>query len=337
MSLVVTPGQLAKRAELYYQFSQLINAGISLPQAVQSQLRNPPSAADRQPLAYLHAQLQEGHTLSDSLMRLGNWMPSFDVALLSAGEKSGRLPACFKLLANYYQERARLARQVIGDLIYPFFLFHFAFLLLPLAFFWPPPNILELEQVIAYLLKVLMFIAPVYVFLGVLIFAAIGGRGEKWRETVESISYSVPLLGRARKSLALARLTAALGALLNAGVPIIDSWELAAAACGSRRYRRLVSGWRDSLETGSTPAELVVASGEFPELFANLYHSGEYSGKLDDELEHLNSYYHEEGTRLLQGASKLATRLVYFGMVLLVAFVVFRFYLNYFSGVLGGL
>ena len=46
-------------------------------------------------------------------------------ALVKAGDRSGRLDACFKLLAGYYEERAQMARQMISDLVYPVFLVPF--------------------------------------------------------------------------------------------------------------------------------------------------------------------------------------------------------------------
>ena len=61
--------------------------------------------------------LGDGYTFAEALQRTGTWMPEFDVSLLEAGEKSGRLDACLKLLANYYQERSRLARSVINEMM----------------------------------------------------------------------------------------------------------------------------------------------------------------------------------------------------------------------------
>ena len=49
--------------------------------------------------------------------------PPFDIALVQAGEHSGRLDAVFKLLAAYYNDRAALLRQMISDLAYPAFRF----------------------------------------------------------------------------------------------------------------------------------------------------------------------------------------------------------------------
>ena len=60
-------------------------------------------------------EITAGSTFTDALQSCGRWLPLFDLSLLQAGEQSGRLDARFRLLANYYSERARLARQIIGD------------------------------------------------------------------------------------------------------------------------------------------------------------------------------------------------------------------------------
>ncbi len=55
------------------------------------------------------------------------------------------------------------------------------------------------------------------------IYACQGKRGERWRTRVESVLHPVPLLGTARKYLALSRLASALEALIGSGVSIIKS------------------------------------------------------------------------------------------------------------------
>src|SRR5258708_6575586 len=136
MALILTPGQFTYRAEFYYQLCQLTAAGISLPSALEQLQRNPPARSYQKPLGQILGQLQSGYTLSESLRNSGAWLPEFDISLLHAGEQSGRLDASFRLLADYYTDRARIARQVLGDLAYPAFLLHFAVFILPFAEFF---------------------------------------------------------------------------------------------------------------------------------------------------------------------------------------------------------
>src|SRR5437868_6894189 len=126
MSFIVTPGQMARRADFYYQLGQLTGAGLGVMQALEQLKRSPPGRSYRLPISRLLAELHHGFTFTESLERLGGWLPEFDLALLQAGEHSGRLESCLQLLADFYSDRARMARQTISDLLYPIFLFHFA-------------------------------------------------------------------------------------------------------------------------------------------------------------------------------------------------------------------
>jgi len=325
MPLLVTPRQLSQRAEFYHQLGQLTAAGISLPQALGNLQKAPPARSFREPLGRLLEHLHQGATFSGALQQTGAWLPAFDQALLQAGESSGRLPDCFKMLADFYQERSRLVRQVLSDLAYPVFLFHFAILLGPL------PALFQSWNVLAYLTQICTVLLPIYAVVIALLFAAQGRHGERWRAFIERVLGWIPLCGVARRSLALARLAAALEALITAGVTIIEAWELAAAASGSPALRRAVLAWKPEVLAGLTPAEAVNRSREFPELFANLYHTGEISGQLDQTLIRLRHLYQEEGSRKLRAVAEWAPKVLYFGIALMIAWRVISFWTNYFS------
>lgn len=332
MALILTPGQFNRRAEFYHQLAQLTSAGVGITQALEHLRRNPPDRSYRQPIAGLLDRLAEGCTLSESLRALGGWLPEFDLALLRAGEESGRLDASLRLLGDYYTDRARLARQMIGDLAYPAFLLHFAVFILPFADFFKTGNWL------VYLAKTGGVLLPLYSVVLAIIYAAQSKHGETWRSWMESISQAIPVLGSARRALALARLSSALEALLSAGVSIIEAWELAANASGSPALRRTVLAWRPLVDAGQTPAEVVRVSPKFPELFANQYATGEVSGKLDDSLRGLHQYYQEEGSRKLHALARWIPRAIYLAIMLMIAYRIVRFWADYFNqiGAAGG-
>jgi type IV pilus assembly protein PilC len=325
--VIISPGQLARRADFYHQLAQLTGAGLGLVRALEELKRHPPAPSYREPIGRLLDQIAGGATLTDAVQCCGSWLPAFDVALLQAGEHSGRLDACFRLLADYYTDRARLARQMIADLAYPAFLLHFAIFIFPFAQFFASGNwVVYLGQTIGVLI-------PLYLVAGLMVFAAQSRHGETWRACVESFLAPIPVLGAARRYLALARLAAALEALLRSGVMIIQAWELAATASGSPALRRIVLGWRPQVDAGQTPAEAVNASGRFPELFAAQYATGEISGQLDETLGRLHAYYQEEGSRKLQAVSRWTPRAIYFCVVLMIAYRIIHFYTGYFNQV----
>ncbi len=327
MVLIITPGQLNQRGEFYHQLGQMTAAGIGLPAALEELERHPPARSYLQPIRQLRTHLAEGYTFTEAIANLGSWLPAFDAALLHAGETSGRLDACFRLLADYYTDRARIARQMISDLMYPAFLLHFAIFILPFAKFFQSGNW------IVYLSQTLGVLLPMYGVGLLVVYAAQSRHGLRWRSWVETALRPVPILGTARRYLALARLSASLEALLNAGVSIIQAWELAAAASGSPALRRTVLAWRPLVDAGQTPAETVRTSGEFPHMFVSQYATGELSGQLDQTLHLLHRFYQEEGSRKLHALAQWTPRAVYFCVMIMIAIRIVHFYADYFKQV----
>jgi type II secretory pathway component PulF len=320
-----TPGRLAQHGEFYHQLAQLTDAGLTLRSALESQERHPPARWLREPSRRLLGLLNRGGTFAEAVASARDWMPQFDAALLEAGEQSGRLPASFKLLAEHYSERARLAREVISNLVYPVFLFHFAILLGPL------PELVLSGNVPSYLATVGKILVPIYALVFLLLIATNSRHGETSRAIIEAVGRRIPVLGSAHQNLALARLATALHALLNAGVPIIRTWELAAAASGSVALKREVAKWAPEIESGRTPGDLLQESRRFPELFANMYNAGEISGTLDDSLLRLYRLHQERGVSQFRAVAEWTPKLVYFVIIGFIVWRILSFWFGYFG------
>jgi type II secretory pathway component PulF len=257
------------------------------------------------------------------------------VALLSAGEQSGRLDIVFQQLGVYYAARATIVRDTISRLLVTVATLHVFFLIFPLGLFVNcAKGIMDNDSAacIRYIIEKIIVFGSLYGLVLFFIFACQGKRGDRWRTVVESLAQAVPLLRTAQKYLVLSRLAAALEALVTSGVSIVKAWPLAASAGGSPHLKREVARWEAELERGRTPAELVSQTRYFPEMFANLYHTGEISGKLDETLGRLRTYFNEEGFRTLTLFTKIFTGTVYGLVVVLVAYNVINFYSNLFSG-----
>jgi type IV pilus assembly protein PilC len=328
MPLIISPRQFVQRAELYHQLGQLMSAGIPIVRALEQIERRPPASAYHQPLQRLLNEIAKGATLAESLQRL-DWLPAFDLALIGAGEQSGRLDTCFRLLADYYNDRARVIKQVISQLIYPVGLIHMAalifFIVLPFAASQFNASLTLLFA------KAALILSPLYGAVALMIYATQSKHGENWRARIESLLRPVPILGTARHYLALSRLAAALEALISAGVNIFEAWDLAATASGSPALRRAVAAWKSRVVAGQMPSEAVRLCPLFPETFANLYASGEISGKLDDSLRHLNRLYNEDGSRKLNAFATWTPRLVYMLVALFIGYKIIQFYTGYFN------
>src|SRR5688572_31921129 len=131
--MILTPGQISRRANFYFQLASLLSAGVPIIQALE-QGRNNTGRSYEAPITTVLNKLQQGATFSEAVEATGKWLPAFDRALFDAGEKSGRLDASFRSLGKYYTQRASMLREIISGLAYPIFILHLAVFIFPTSY-----------------------------------------------------------------------------------------------------------------------------------------------------------------------------------------------------------
>lgn len=340
MPFIVTPGQLNRRAQLYHQLGAMIESGVPIMQALEMAGRHPELRGSKKAVSDLMHSMQSGLTFTESMARVHGWIPEFDVALLSVGEQAGRLDQSFKTLAGFYEARAKIIHDAIADLVTTIVTLHVFLLVFPIGYLQGfAMGIFQNDSArcVPFLIEKAIVFGSLYAGVLFLIFACQGQRGEAWRSMVETLLSPVPILGTARKYLALSRLAAALGATTRSGVSIVSGWELASVAGGSPRLRRMVSRWQPQIKAGATHGELINQEGYFPEMFGNFYFTGEQSGRLDDALGKLENYYNDEGFRKLRMFTKVLNGVIYGLIVVAVAYFVIHFYMGYYGNLLNNL
>lgn len=325
MPFLRTPGYYKRLSDFYYEIGALTASGIPIINALRHIVKTSRNKRIRKYSEILIEQVQSNHTLAEAFKSLKD-ISEFDCALIDSSERAGKLESCFKFLSNFYQERANLINQFISQIAYPVFLAHFAIFIFPFAEFFTTGNIA------VYASKTIGVLIPIYVFVFLTIAALQTEKNENWRGLLESLFRWIPFLGKGRQNLYLSRFALALEALLNAGTPIITALEMAGNSCGSVRIKRAVIGWRDRLSNGlTTPAEEINRCAAFPEIFAAQFATGEVSGRLDETLKRLHSYYLEEGIRNLRLGFKMLGHLVFVVIALVIAFKIIMFYVNLYS------
>lgn len=334
MPLIITPSYLTQRSEFYHQLGSLTSAGMGLIPGLDMIRRSPPGRSYRAPLDQVHEDLVRGSTFAEALRARGKWMPYFDIALMEAGEASGRLDACLQLLAVYYKEQASLLKHIFSDLAYPAFILLFAMMIFPtsrlVALVWQ-------GDVSGFIFSKLQTFTPLFILALFYVFLSQGNRSQFWRSTMETLAARIPVIGKARKHLALARFCAALEALVMAGVSVVQAWELAGDASGSPAVRQEVRRIVARVAGGDTPAEAIEESNVFPELFRSLYRTGEASGRIDDTLTRLHRHYQEDAFLKLKAFGQWVPRVIYLGILFLIGQQIVSFYVNYFGGRFEGL
>jgi len=162
-----------------------------------------------------------------------------------------------------------------------------------------------------------------------LIFAV--GRGLAWTRPIQHLAMRVPRLGKALETLAIARLAWVLHLTQDAGMALRPSLKLALQSTGNARYMDVVPTVDEVIARGDTIEEAFRASGVFPREFLDAVLVGEQSGRLVESMAVLSRQYHERADAAMRVLTMLAGYVVWIfiaGIIILVIFRIFSFYLN---------
>jgi type IV pilus assembly protein PilC len=115
-----------------------------------------------------------------------------------------------------------------------------------------------------------------------------------------------------------------LATLVEAGVSIVPSLQILADQMLDRTFKQIITKIHDDVEAGASLSEAAARHPQaFNELFVNLLHAGEQSGRLDEILDRLATYQEKSGE--LQ--RKVRSALIYPAFVTLLAFGITTFLL----------
>ncbi len=332
MSFLSPTAGLRQRSLFYGQLATLIGAAVPIDRILAQLIASPPAPELRSLAQRLQVAMAQQSTWTEAFHTIPGWAPPFDLALIEAGERSGRLDEAFSTLARHHRQRAESIRRVLQSAAYPVLIFHVAVVIIPV------PALVISGDFVRYLAQSVGVLALVYSLIGLAVWGSRGQRRETWRAALERFTLKIPILGSARSALALGRLAGALEALISAGVLVTEAWPMAARASASPLLVRVVNGWVEPLASGTTPAELVTESGPFPATFVSSYAIGEMNGRLDEQLRWLAKHYEEEGYARLQALATAAPMIAYTlvaAWIVLYIFSSFSGYINIINQLLG--
>ncbi|MBI5660468.1 MAG: type II secretion system inner membrane protein GspF [Nitrosomonadales bacterium] len=291
----VTSGQLSM---LTRQLATLLDAGLTIEQALSAMIEQSESETVRQVLAGVRAELLAGHTLAQALGHYGNVFPEIYCALVKAGEASGELGRVLLRLADYTEARQVLRQKVGLAFVYPAIVTLVALMVVAGLLVYVVPQVVSVFQhshqslpLLTRLLigsSALLQASWMYLLVGL----AASGLGARLLLRREAIRYRwhmrllrLPVIGRMVRGINTARMASTLAILSGSGVPLLVSLQSAADVVGNLPMRRALEDAAKKVREGAGLSRALAVSGLFPPILVHLIASGEASGRLDAMLD----------------------------------------------------
>lgn len=306
--------------------SSLLAAGVPLSRALVILQREASSPAAQKQWKELNDLVINGVSLADAMSRFPQTFPKVYTAMVQAGETGGFLDVVLHQIAEFQNRDKDLRAKVVSAMIYPCVLLMLAIgvLIFLLAFFIPRfqtiftgfgADLPLITQIIVGASDIVrnygLFVAGV-VFV-VFYFMRQWVQSDQGMRRWESLVLNAPVYGSLIAQFSMARFCRMLGTLLNAGVPLIHSLNVARKSINNQTLYDMVS---ESIEDVKKGERLAVSMSECKLLFSGsvleMITVAEESGRLDQELVRLANVTEDDLDRQLKTAVALTEPLMLF-------------------------
>lgn len=325
----ITPRMLENFTRL---LSSLLAAGVPFSRALVIIHREASAPVAKAKWKEIHDFVIDGMSLSDAMARSPETFPRVYVAMVEAGEAGGFLDVVLAQIADFQAREKDLQGKVITALMYPVILLVLAMgvLIFLLVFFIPRFQMIfqgfnaELPILTQIIVGISEAVRHYGLFLGAGVVVGVVSlrnwfKSEKGRRSWEGIILKIPTIGPLLAQFAMARFCRMLGTLLGAGVPLINSLNVARRSIGNQILVDAVSESIDRVKEGKPLGKSLAQNRSlFPGAIVEMISVAEESGKLDQELLRIANVTESDLDRQLKTVVALAEPLMLFLIAALV-------------------
>lgn len=300
-----------------HELRSLLDAGLTLPEAMQSLVEKEARPSVRRVLESVHTALTQGSSFSAALAGQEAAFPPLYVASIRASERTGDLPEALARYLAYEQQTDAVRKKVVGASVYPAILIGVGLLVALFLLVYVVPRFAavyedtgrDLPWMSALMLAWGRFLDQhmAAVVLGVVALGAAFAYAislPSARAAIERRALAIPRVGERMRIYQLARLYRTLGMLLRGGMPAVHAMRNAAPLLRPELRERLAQA-QSAVERGRAMSDALDAAGLATPVAMRMLRVGERTGRMHELMERIAAYYEEDTARSIEWFTRL--------------------------------
>jgi type II secretory pathway component PulF len=299
------------------QLETMLDAGLPLLSALETLHEQTTDRHLKEAVNEVRARVERGSTLTEAMSGHPGCFSDLYLSLIHAGEEGGILTAMLDRIGELLEYQEETGQRIRAATFYP----TIVLIELGIAFFvlvkFVLPRFASLFRNLGADLPL-----PTRVLIAVsdgvdrgwpvlLTLALFGGIGlsvwlktDKGRRLRDSGLLAIPVLGEILRKIALARFARVLGAMVESGIPIVQSLTVARNVLGNRALQAEADRMREGLMAGEGLAEPLRGSRIMPPLLVKMLAVGEETGSIGPMLARIARSYDRDVDYAVKGLSQ---------------------------------
>ncbi|MBB1555796.1 type II secretion system F family protein [Candidatus Saccharibacteria bacterium] len=289
------------------QMATLIGAGLPLAQSLHTVLEQTANKKMQQVVEEIIAEVEGGHTLSDSFGKHPDVFDKVVLALVAAGETSGTLDEALKRVATQKEKDAAMMSKIRGAMVYPMIvlLVIVGVMIFMLIAVVPQVDKLykDMHKTLPMLTQVMISVAGFLISYwgAVIIGLGIGGyflrqylKTEPGIKLKDTVKLNIPLFNGMFRKLYMARFTRTGQTLLSTGVAMLDMMRISSESVNNTIISKSIDRAAEKVKGGKALSVALKPEDYILPMVPQMIKIGEQSGKIDEMMGKTAQVYEDE-------------------------------------------
>ena len=288
--------------------AEMISAGLPLSRALGVLERQSENKKLKTTIADITLTIDQGGTFAAGLAKFPKIFSSVFVAMVGAGEKSGRLPESLKVISDQLEKTYTLRKKIKGALVYPCIIIIAMTLIAAVMLIYIVPTLAatfeDIGAELPFTTKVvigasdLLASHPIIILLALI--AVIYGFLKAIKTTTGKRIFAVvllkfPVVKNITKEMNSALTARTLGSLIASGVEMVEALKITEDVLQNPFYKDILREAQIAVPKGSNLSKIFSDWEKYyPPFVSEMVSVGEETGKLSDMLKKLAQFYEDE-------------------------------------------
>lgn len=317
------------------QLAVMARSGTDLATALQTLSSQVTQPVLRDALQKVHGDVSAGKPVSAALAAQGHVFGGAYVAIVAAGEASGRLPEVLARLTEMLNTELKRSGALRAQLAYPVVLSSVSLIVIGALLFFVLPRFAEVfadaDMPLPMITRALLAFAGelrryLILWIALAVGLVVGGlsfrssqRGRAW---IDGLQLHNPLINKITRALLTGRSFRLLGMMLESGVPLLEALRLTRTSVQNLVYRELFVRLEEAVLGGQDMSPTVAEHTFVPSAAAHMLATGERTGNLASVSQIMGEFYEEEGESRLKAMMTVMEPLIIVVLGVIVACIV---------------
>ncbi|MEK7595820.1 MAG: type II secretion system F family protein [Patescibacteria group bacterium] len=315
------------------QLATMVAAGLPLPKSLEVLSQQMTNLQLKKIISEALHDVEGGAPLSVSFSKYSHVFSPTYIALLKAGEASGKMQEILLKLSETMESQQEFKSKVAAAMIYPLIVLVAmgGVMVVMMVFVIPKLSTMyeslkaELPLSTKILIGVSDFIISYWWFviimcIGLVIAFRYFSKTESGAILLSRIAFSLPIFGVINKEKDLTEFTQTFSLLIASGIPIVESLSIVSDAVGNVLLKESIVNAAKNVSKGYALSRYMRGDPNFPPVISQMVAVGEETGALDTVLERLSTYFASNAENAIKSLSTALEPIILImlgGMVLL--------------------